>query len=245
MTLNPPLFLNDGASGPTGPFIVVSLLFMLLLAGCGDESSASRDDGSSVEASAAGDSENFEANACDYLTEAEVRRIFDLPPSTTFTTTSPCTYVWDGSEPPSATATDVPEYRAGINYVVADAANVEAAKETFASAARDRSRADMEKNAERAAEIVKEDAAERNISRETARETLGDAIDHEAVNGIGDDAAWESSHGSLVVRAGTLVFRAVAYRSHYEIDPASGQGETVTHQYPDKAAAVARAALTK
>ena len=71
-----------------------------------------------------------------------------------------------------------------------------------------------------------------------------EAIDPEAIGGVGDEAAWESSHGSLVVHAGTLVFRAVAYRSHYEIDPASGQGETITQQSPEKAAAIARAALT-
>ena len=74
-----------------------------------------------------------------------------------------------------------------------------------------------------------------------------EAIDPEAIGGVGDEAAWESSHGSLVVRAGTLVFRAVAYRSHYEIDTASrasGQGETITQQSPEKAAAIARAALT-
>jgi hypothetical protein len=129
--------------------------------------------------------EDFEDRACDYLREEEVRSIFGIPAGTALEVSRFSPCTYKWKTPRPGPATPI-EHSTGISYVVTVAEDEEAARESFAGATAIRT-----------------------------HETFTKPLRHKAVQGIGDEAAWEATHGSLVVRSGNLVFRTQADSTYY------------------------------
>ncbi len=56
---------------------------------------------------------------------------------------------------------------------------------------------------------------------------------------MGDGAAWEETHGSLLVLAGNAVFRTIAQSNYFDLTTRS----LATDNYPALAAEIARATI--
>lgn len=222
------------------PTLSVLIAFLaVFLAGCGGDGTDGGSSGNATSlrnassAARATYDEGFADDACNYLSEDEVRTIFDIPAEVeveVLQSRSPCSYRWHAPKPSGQPeiATN-PEYTAGISYVLTVTEGEEAARRAFARM-RDRSPDERQRNAD-----------QRAATRGAASGAPAQALAYEAVQNVGDEAAWESTHGSLAVRAGNLIFRTVASSTYYQGEP--GSGEVVTEQHPEQAAEIARTVL--
>ena len=155
--------------------------------------------------------EDFRDNACDYLGEDEVRSIFDIPAEAEVEVEQQSLPCAYKWHGPKPS--DRPEIATDPEYTAGISYVVRVAED--------------------------ERAAKKSFASMT-RDRNQEAT-YEAVQDVGDEAAWESTHGSLVVRAGNLIFRTVASSIYYQGAP--GSGKLVTEQHPEQAGEVARAVL--
>jgi len=187
--------------------------------------------------------DDFDSNTCEYLPETTIREIFDIADDVEMRLSSmlPCYYTWDSPDPDDPATTF--NFAAGVTYIVGVSSSREEAGQLFAAATRNKSEEEMTALVSGTAESVAEDQNLSESQKETVTDAtvgmFGKALIYSPVEGVGDDAAWESTHGSLVVQSGNAVFRVEAGKSKW--DPSKGRfGGMVGTKLQEKAEEIAR-----
>jgi hypothetical protein len=221
----------------------VWVLVALFLAACGTGSP----DGTpgvpdSQAESNAGLMADFKEDPCAYLTGAEVRAIFSVPEGVEMvadTRYMPCSYDWEMEDPDTGIIKAV---SAGISYIVTVAKTPKAARASYDAATANISQEKMQEQARDAADKALDGSTLPESTKEgvteTAEKVFGKKLAYSSMDGVGDAASWESTYSSLVVLSGQVVFRTIANSSWYD-------GGVKRVQLPEKAAEIARAALSK